>query len=563
MFTRVSQFQPIKQTVTPLRSVNQPISREHKVGTLVAPLNGLHTDIALASQDEKDALEIVNFFVKPKGLEIRHGHQEWFDELDSKAQTLLPFEGAGGSNSKLFAATLEGMYDVTTQTDNVSTPAKSLTFGTQGADVTSYWSHLNFSAAGTNYLCCVSPGNGYKTYDNAGGWVDHPAGVSAGEINGTSPTNFKIISQWKERLWMVKEDESTAWYLPVNSIAGAISEYDFGPMLEHGGSIAAITSWTLDGGAGIDDLLVIIGKEGDVVVYQGTDPDSASTFAIVGKWYIGKVPENDRFFTNFGGDLWILSESGMVSMARLLKGEPAERATAASQGGPEQTQDFQRINGKLAELISAYHADKGWQMMYVPKVESVIVKPPANNPSYADYMYVFHIHGKGWSTFEDLPCETLGVFNGQLFGTDSTDEVYQHLTVATDGADFSGTGGSIVDCRVRTGFTDLELPGVQKTFQMVAPLFVATDEPSVSLRVNTQFDQSTQAASPSYVAGTGAIWDTSTWDNAVWAGGEESYESWVGCEAVGYYGSLDMAVQGQPGTLFTHWRAMVTLGGFL
>jgi hypothetical protein len=98
---------------------------------------------------------------------------------------------------------------------------------------------------------------------------------------------------------------------------------------------------------------------------------------------------------------------------------------------------------------------------------------------------------------------------------------------------------------------------------MVAPLFVATDEPSVSLRVNTQFDQSTQAASPSYVAGTGAIWDTSTWDNAVWAGGEESYESWVGCEAVGYYGSLDMAVQGQPGTLFTHWRAMVTLGGFL
>ena len=51
-------------------------------------------------------------------------------------------------------------------------------------------------------------------------------------------------------------------------------------MFRRGGYIKAMASWTLDGGAGMEDQLVLFSSNGEAVIYGGTDPDSG--FSLTG-----------------------------------------------------------------------------------------------------------------------------------------------------------------------------------------------------------------------------------------------------------------------------------------
>ena len=68
------------------------------------------------------------------------------------------------------------------------------------------------------------------------------------------------------------------WYLPLNSISGAASEFPIGNFLQKGGKIVAIIPWTIDSGHGSDDLFCILSSEGEIAVYSGTDPASLTTW---------------------------------------------------------------------------------------------------------------------------------------------------------------------------------------------------------------------------------------------------------------------------------------------
>ena len=78
-------------------------------------------------------------------------------------------------------------------------------------------------------------------------------------------------------------------------------------------------NWSLDGGDGIDDYLVVVGSSGDVSVWQGTDPKS--DFGTVGSWQIGDIPYGRRIGVEYGGDLFLLSIYGLISLSSLLNGQ--------------------------------------------------------------------------------------------------------------------------------------------------------------------------------------------------------------------------------------------------
>ncbi len=94
--------------------------------------------------------------------------------------------------------------------------------------------------------------------------------------------------------------------------------FPLGAIFHRGGYVIGIGSFSNDAGEGPDDYLCFITNNGEVAVYQGTDPDSASTFALVGRFSVG-MPIGRRCTVRVNGDLGIITQDGIVSMQAALR----------------------------------------------------------------------------------------------------------------------------------------------------------------------------------------------------------------------------------------------------
>ena len=79
-----------------------------------------------------------------------------------------------------------------------------------------------------------------------------------------------------------------------------------------------MTTWTIDDGNGAEDHLVVVSSTGQAAVYAGIDPTDPATWSLVGVYNIGAPVKGRRGYTKVGGDLYILTQQGIVSMASML-----------------------------------------------------------------------------------------------------------------------------------------------------------------------------------------------------------------------------------------------------
>jgi hypothetical protein len=101
-------------------------------------------------------------------------------------------------------------------------------------------------------------------------------------ITGVTTTTLTQPTLFKNRMWFIQKDTLKAWYLPTSSIGGAAQVLDLSAVARLGGTLVSMAAWTIDAGYGVDDNLVFITDQGEVIVYRGTDPASASTWALIG-----------------------------------------------------------------------------------------------------------------------------------------------------------------------------------------------------------------------------------------------------------------------------------------
>jgi len=183
-----------------------------------------------------------------------------------------------------------------------------------------------------------------KTGPITGAFVDNEAltdaATGAATSNGSTSLASSItitnvdtadLSQvwiYKERLFFTEKDTLSVWYLPVDSIGGAATEFNFGSVFRRGGSILFGTTWSADSGAGFDDRCVFVTTEGEIAVFEGNDPDSASTWGLVGVYQIGK-PVDKHAAVQVGGDVIIVTDDGMVPLSQALAKERTALMAAA------------------------------------------------------------------------------------------------------------------------------------------------------------------------------------------------------------------------------------------
>lgn len=523
----------------------------HNAQQFPAPNNGIDVSQPLPGGDPTKAIRLDNLIPRVFGCVMREGYRNWVMNMGGEIRSLMSYQPAHNAQGAHFAASSNGsVFDITEPQDKDFIPTAVWTVDPTDMDVPGQFSYTNFTTGGdVHFLCVVGQGAGYRTW-NGTAWVVHAEGTDPGEIEGVDPEKFDFVMQWKRRLWFIEANSTIAWYLPVDVIAGKATAFDFGPLFPHGGSLAMLQNWTVDGGEGLDDNLVVISTQGDVLLYKGTDPDEASKFSMVGRWYIGKVPIGRRFSTHYSTDLAIISERGLVFLSELLRGQAFfDNAILA-----------RNVNGELGEQVIRRSGEKYWELKFLPREQGIIINTPKT--AYGDSQWFFEINSKAFCNLYGMPMLAVDTYDSRTFIGDESGNVWLAFDGDSDGK-IDGVKGKDLEGGVLTTFQPVG-DGIRiKRFLMARPSFVAPVAPAITVKVNANWNLSL----PNYIApfiGQGLTrWDTDKWDECVWNGEAQSYENWTGANGTGRFAALAMRVKGYAGTTFIGWGLLVEQGGIL
>jgi hypothetical protein len=528
---------PLKPFKTPRRAA---AAQTAQVGVIPAPTGGLNYRDPIAAMTPADALVLTNFIPRQQGCELRKGYQVYADAVSvpgDPVESVFSYKAPDNADDKVFIAVGGDIYDVT----DGGVPVLAVT-GTGSTD--DEWNVTQFSTAADTFLLAVSPGAGYWTYSTGSGWLQRTV--------TNLPTNVRTVAVWKRRVWFTCLEDQNVYYMDtVDAVTGAVTSFPMGSILRNGGYVSALINWTMDAGLSIDDYLVAIGTEGDVAVWEGTDPTSATTFQIKGVWYVGPVPRHGVYFTPFGGDVMVVSELGLVPMSRLITGQYSQD----QQIGPAS-----KIQSVFAPLVRRLINEKYFDVFVVPSSEVLVIKLPADGGTYRQF--AMNVTTGAWCQFVGIPMRSAAVIGGQLYFGTEDGFTCKGLYGDRDGVDTVGAGGSYIEGDMQTSFQNFGTPAQLKKFGMVRPVFIATAAPSVKLQINTQFVLSSVGGSPYFSGDDNGIWDASAWNAASWVG-QNTYQAWYGTAGLGYYGSLRMRVSGLPATVFTSANMMTELGGVM
>jgi len=314
------------------------------------PVGGVNYRDAWVNMQREDGIVLDDMIPAQSGVEQRPGWPYFSATTNAAIRSVFAYTAGSSANSKLFAGSAGKIYDVTSGTPSLVVAAGS---------TNDMWSTAHFSTTAGIFLLAVSPGAGYYTYDPTGGWILRtPAGL---------PANPTSVAVFKNRVWFTIQNSASLWYLDtVNAITGTAVEFPIGAQLKHGGAAIGLTNWTIDGGIGVDDYFVAFGAEGDVVIWQGTDPTSTANFSVHGTWYVGPVPPSGRFFTNVGGDVIVLSLMGLVPLSKLISGSWND-----PQDGPTS-----KIQNQIKPLVQEQRTTVSWDVLMVSKQNLLIIRPP-------------------------------------------------------------------------------------------------------------------------------------------------------------------------------------------
>lgn len=475
---------------------------------LPAPYGGWNSSGNLTDMPPLDAVVLDNFFPGVSDVAIRKGSTNHVTGITANAKSLLAYEGL---STKIFAVTDTAFYDVTTA-------------GEVGASVATCtaarWSSVNFANAGGSFLVAVNGTDSLKVY-NGTTWQTI-TDVSSPAITGVATSLLKRVISHKSRLWFVEKTSMNLWYLPVDAFAGTAEKFPVGGVFNLGGTITDICTWTLDAGNGADDYLAILSSKGEVAVYAGTDPASASTWSLVGVYYLAE-PLGYRPMVKYGGDVLILTKTGLLPLSFYLQSAVVDRRLLLSD----------KIRGAFLAYAEAFGALENWQVLTFPNANMLIVNVPISTSQ--SQQFVMNLTTKAWCRFTNWEAFSFAEAAGQLYFS-STNRVMKAWSGTSD-------NGTPIQARGQQAYSTFGYRG-QKEVCLIKPHINLDQSLSVSYYIDTDFREQGLGTQFTYASGSEGVWDISDWDAATWSGGEfPLLSSWLTAPGqLGYFHSMRLQV---------------------
>jgi len=529
-----------------------PQDKLNATTTRPPPIGGLNKKDPLDAMPPTDAIRLLNW-IPDNGLRARKGYQEWAINFPGPrpVKTITGWFGpttaiAAGSldnptsvPGKMFGVTDAGFYDITNRT-NAPALSQALSGGTDAG----YVSSIMMSTSGGSFLLTCSEVDGYKYFDGTT-WFTPTLGAGAGQIANIDPTFFRHVNVWKRKAWFVEQTSTRLWYLPTDSITGSAAQIDVGPLLKKGGPVSYTVNWTIDAGEGIDDYLVIVSQNGEVIIYQGTDPSSATTFSLQGVYYIGETPKGRRGYCQLGGDTLLLSVNGIFPVSFITRGGSDMLSVTGNQNL------VGKIGRDFSERIGSSFNLAGWQILPYYREALLLCNMP-NFSVYTNRQFAMNTasQGKPWTEFFNIPAVCFGVQSSYLFSGTTDGKVLIVLQGYYDSVAYGSSIGTGIYGLIQPAFDNYGTPAQVKDFHMLRPNWYASSQPGWQVIMNVDYAQQDPPNSPVIPTATGSLWDGSLWDSAVWSGDPTTrFGDWTEVGAVGFVGSPAFVTAVVGGTL--------------
>lgn len=485
--------------------------------SLPAPVKGWNSRDALADMDPSYAVILTNLVPRNTYCELRDGYTVFASGMSGWVETIMAY--AGAATNKLFAASGTVIYDISTGGPAVSA-VTSLT--------NARWQYVNNTTAGGNYLQAVNGADKMRVFDGTS-W--HKDGDGAPyNVTGVDTSTCIGIGLSQNRIWLVENSSLKAWYLPTGAVGGAATALDLSSFCMRGGYIMAIGTWTMDAGYGMDDMTAFITNKGEVLVYRGSDPSSASTWSLTGRYWMGS-PVGRRCTVKYAGDLLIICQDGVQPMSLALQSSRINPRISLTNV----------IQASMSNAITNYGSNYGWQLLPFPKQNVLFLNVPVTTTG-TQQQYVMNTITQSWCNFTGWGAACWELYNDNPYfgGNGYVGQAWNGLSDNSSNISFEGL----------QAFNYFGSRGINKQFTEMRTVLATSGAPSISSKVAIDFDLTVPTSTLTLTQPNYGIWGSSIpqygyWGQAKWSAGAVVQQIWQGAVGVGKCGAPHIAGSAQ------------------
>tara|TARA_Y100000310_G_scaffold181396_2_gene181328 strand:- start:2259 stop:3830 length:1572 start_codon:yes stop_codon:yes gene_type:complete len=485
--------------------------------SLPAPTGGWNARDSIADMSELDALLMENFFPDTTDVRVRKGSANHVTGIGAQVESLMPYNKSDGTQT-LFAAAGTAFYNVTT----AGSVGAAVVSGTSDAR----WNHINFTnSGGTSYLCCFS-GTDSPQYWDGSTW-DEITDSGSPSITGVTTTTLINACVFKRRMFMVATSSLKIWYLPIDSVGGAAKAWDLSGICSEGGFAMACMTWTRDSGSGIDDRIAVITSEGQVVVAEGTDPSSSSTWNVVGVWKVGE-PIGRRCMIKYGGEVLIICVDGVLPLSAIVAGGREAEQMALTD----------KISQAMTTAAMAYSGNYGWQLQFYPIGNQLFLNVPVAEGGNQE-QYVMNTITGSWGRFKKLAANCWTVLNQEMyFGGNGK-------VVKFGATDVFADDSTNIDAELAQAYSDFGTKGRLKKWKAMRPNMLINYTIDILIGMNVDYSDVPLQGPLSITPQVAGLWDGAKWDTGLWGGDVALSNNWQTVTAIGTAGSPRLKVTSQ------------------
>jgi hypothetical protein len=454
-----------------------------------------------------------NWFPTFTGCRMRGGSQLFATIGDGTDPVVSMFQYNSGATQVLFAATATDIYDITNPSDPETSPTAAVSSLTNGN-----WSVVQFTTSGGTFLRAVNGANTPRVFDGTT-WGTSPA------ITGATPANLDYVWQYKNRLFFIEKNSLDAWYLPVDAIGGSATKFPLGAVFPRGGKLLFGASWSLDENSGLTASCAFVTTEGEVAVYQGSDPGTAADWTLAGVYRIGR-PLGRHAWMRAGGDLVIATDVGMIPLSQAVTRDFAALSLSAVSRPIEDA-----WNRAVRERSGV------WNVEIWPTKQFVGVSLPGADNQRAEW-YVVNSTTGAWAVYTGWRATCLEVFGTRMFYGAADGQVIEiDVTGADIGAPYTATCAPL--------FEDMKSPASLKIGRIAKATYMSTSDKNEALTLLTDFETAISGVPDAGSIDTSAsVWSTALWGTGVWSDTDPDlrhFGEWQSVAGEGY--ALTVAVQ--------------------